>query len=86
MNVEGDARQVPLRRSAAGGGGGRGRDHGGGSGGGGKGGNVGGGMNGQEERSIGIETLRAEALARVSPMQPTEPLRLEKQAACMNLK
>ena len=32
MDVEEDARQVPLRRSTAGGGGGRGRDYGGGVG------------------------------------------------------
>jgi hypothetical protein len=70
--------KVPLRRSAAVGGGGDGcwrrgagqwerRKRGR-------------GMNGREERSIGIETRRPEALARVSP---TEPLRLEKQAECM---
>ena len=39
----------------------------------------GGGMNGREERSIGIETRKSEALTRVSP---TELLRLAKQAAC----
>jgi hypothetical protein len=43
LDVEEDARQVPLRRSAAGGGAGRGRDHGGGAGCGGSGGNVEGG-------------------------------------------
>ena len=57
MDVE-DVSQVTLRRSATGGGSGRGRDHGGGTGGVGSGGNVGGGMNGREERSIGIVTHR----------------------------
>ena len=36
-------------------------------------------MNGREERSIGIETRKSEALTRVSP---TELLRLAKEAAC----
>ena len=44
-----------------------------------------GGVNGKEERSIGIETRRSEALASVKPMQPIEPLRLAKQAARMSL-
>ena len=42
MNVEKDVRQVPLRRSAAGGGGGQGTDLGGGARGSGSAGNVGG--------------------------------------------
>jgi hypothetical protein len=82
MNVEGDARQVPLRRSTEGEGRGQGTDKVGGARGGGSGGSVTGGKNGREEKSIGIDTCRAEDLARVRPI---ELWRLTKQAACMNL-
>ncbi len=40
-----------------------------------------GGMNDPEERSRGIETLIAEAVAKI---KPTEPFRLAKQAARRN--